>query len=48
MLITSHLPNPNTVGRRMLDAAQAQGLFAEIRAVGMTTDEQADDIGDDE
>lgn len=34
MLVTSHMPDPDTVGGRLLNAALAAGLFAEINVLG--------------
>lgn len=33
MLVTSHMPSPETVGGRLLEAARSAGLFAEIRVI---------------
>lgn len=45
MLITSHLPTPNTLGDRLLKAARASGIIAEVRDVGfgIVVDEEDDE-----
>jgi Holliday junction resolvase-like predicted endonuclease len=51
MLVTSHLPNPGTVGWRMLDAALRNGWFDEVRVAGLLlgmTDAPLDEITEDE
>lgn len=47
MLVTSHMPNPDTVGGRLLLAAQRAGLFAEIKVIDFATQAPADDLEDE-